>query len=207
VTDANVPSDDGAAELSSSLLVRVKARDREAWERLVRLYGPLVFRWCRQAGVPAADTPDVGQEVFLAVARKVQDFRRDRAGDSFRAWIRTITRHKVFDFHRARRDEVVAAGGSDALTSLHQAPTLDHDEDSDASEAEETTLLYQRALELIRDEFEERTWQAFWRVAVEEQRPPDVAAALGMTPNAVYLARSRVVRRLRQEFADLVDPC
>jgi RNA polymerase sigma-70 factor (ECF subfamily) len=187
------------------LLVRVKARDREAWERLVGLYGPLVFRWCRQAGVSAADAPDVGQEVFKAVARKVNDFRRERAGDSFRGWIRTITRHKVIDHLRARQAEVPAAGGSEALTRLQQVPSLEADESGSVSDAEEKKLLYRKAVELIRKEFEERTWQAFLRVVVEEQRPADVAAGLGMTVNAVYLARSRVLRRLRQEFEELVD--
>jgi RNA polymerase sigma-70 factor (ECF subfamily) len=155
--------------------------------------------------VSAADAPDLGQEVFKAVARKVNDFHRDQVGDSFRAWIRAITRNKILDYFRGQQAEVSAAGGSEALTRLQQVPALEEDAPDSVSDAEETSLLYQQAVELIRTQFQERTWQAFWRVVVEEERPADVAAHLQMTVNAVYLARSRVLGRLREEFKDLVD--
>src|SRR5262249_45038583 len=98
-----------------------------------------------------------------------------------------------------------AAGGSDAQRHLLQLPDEGSGDAADGSAAEETSEVYLRALELMHSEFEETSWQAFWRVAVEGQAPADVAAALQMTVNAVYLAKSRVLCRLREEFADLLE--
>jgi RNA polymerase sigma-70 factor (ECF subfamily) len=198
VTDANVPSNGRIDEPSSSLLNRVRAFDQAAWERLVNLYSPLVYSWCRRAGLQAADAADVGQQVFLAVARKIGDFRRDRVGDSFRGWVRAIARNKVRDHLRGRAAEPNAGG--DALQEIADAV----DESADAA-AEEEGVLYRRAVELIRTEFEPQSWQAFWQVVVDGRSPSDVASDLRTTPNAVYLAKSRVLRRLREEFAELVD--
>lgn len=203
MTDGNVTQGGTPAEPSSGLLERIKVQDQSAWERLVRLYSPLVYRWCRRGGVSAEDAADVGQEVFRAVARKVRDFRHDREGDSFRGWLRAITRSKVCDHLRGLSGGTTAAGGSDALTRLYQVPAPEEDS-ADAECREETRVLYRRAVELIQAEFENATWQAFWRV-VDGQRPADVAAELGMTVNAVYTAKSRVLRRLREEFADLIE--
>ena len=108
------------SSVSSTLLERVKARRPEAWQRLVELYGPLVYRWCRQSGVGTEDAADVVQEVFGAVAGHVADFRRRRPGDSFGAWLGTIARNKIRDFYRRRRAE--AAGGTDAQELLAQIP-------------------------------------------------------------------------------------
>lgn len=204
MTDDGVSMGGPPAEPSSGLLERVKVQDQSAWERLVRLYSPLVYRWCRQGGVSATDAADVGQEVFRAVARKVSDFRRDRDGDSFCGWLRVITRSKVCDHLRARREQAAATGGSDALTQLEQLPQPEEASDEGQS-PEDTRILYRRAMELIQSEFEETTWQAFYRVVVEGQSPADAAAALGMTASAVYTAKSRVLRRLREEFADLIE--
>jgi RNA polymerase sigma-70 factor (ECF subfamily) len=203
MTGENVRPGEATGSTSWSLLERVKAQDQAAWGRLVELYNPLVYGWCRRAGLQAADAADLGQEVFQAVARKIADFRRDPAGGSFRGWLRVITHNKLRDFIRARQARASAAGGSDAYELLMQIPA-DGPEES-AEEATEASLLYQRALELLRTEFEERSWQAFWRVVVEGQWPEDVARDLQMSVNAVYLAKSRILRRLRLEFADLIE--
>lgn len=204
MTDSAVPSG-GDSRTSTTLLRLAQGNDPAAWHRLVNLYSPLVYRWCRQAGLQDADCVDLGQEVFRAVARKLGDFRRDRAGDSFRGWVRAITRNKLRDHFRAQAAAAEPVGGSTARDVLGQIP--DTADDSAAEPLrEETALLYRRALDLIAAEFEPQTWQAFWRVAVEDQKPADVAQALGVTPNAVYLATSRIRRRLREEFADLLEP-
>jgi RNA polymerase sigma-70 factor (ECF subfamily) len=182
-------------------LLRVQADDRAAWERLVSLYSPLVYYWCRQARLQADDAADVGQEVFQAVARKIADFRRGGPDTTFRGWLRTITRNKVLDHLRRQRRTLKGVGGHEAQQQLLQLPASE----GKADEATEASLVYRQALELLHREFEERTWQAFWRVAVGEQAPADVAAELGMTVNAVYLAKSRILRRLRDEFADLLE--
>jgi RNA polymerase sigma-70 factor (ECF subfamily) len=184
------------------LLERVKAKDEGAWERMVSLYAPLVDHWSRKAGLQEADVADVRQEVFLAVARKIQDFRRDRAGDTFRGWLRTITQHRLTDHWRQTRGGPLT-GGSGPGELLRQMPAAQ--ESSEASATEETQILYRRALELIHRDFEERSWQAFWRVVIEGQRPGDVAADLQMTANAVYLAKGRVLARLREEFTGVIE--
>jgi RNA polymerase sigma-70 factor (ECF subfamily) len=184
--------------------MRVRSRDQAAWERLVRLYTPLVYCWCRHGGLQAADAADVGQEVFQAVARNIDNFRRERPGDSFRGWLRTITRHKLADFYRERQAPVIATGGTDAETLMQLAVDEILTPDP-TSEAQEADLLVRRTIELIRGDFEERTWQAFWRVAVDGRPVADVALELGMTANAVYLAKGRVLRRLREELADLEE--
>src|SRR5437764_1344254 len=114
MTDVSVHPCDGT-DTPLSLLLRLKRDEQPAWERLVKLYTPLVYRWCRQHGVQAADAADVGQEVFQAVARRIHDFRRERPGDSFRGWLRTITRNKVRDYYRSHPSELAAVGGEGGL--------------------------------------------------------------------------------------------
>ncbi len=186
-------------ETSPTLLGRVRANQAGAWERLVELYGPLVYHWCGRARLGPEDTADVFQEVFRAVARHIADFRRDRPGDSFRGWLRTITRNKVRDHFRRVQDEPRGTGGTDAQRRLQAVPEL---ADDDPSEADVVRRQLYQALELIQDEFEPRTWQAFWAVQMDGRGTDDVGAALGMTAAAVRKAKLRVLRRLRQEVIE-----
>ena len=201
---AGAPTGDANPSVGSTLLEQLRAGQTDAWERLARLYGPTVYVWCRRAGVPEADAADVSQEVLAAVARHLADFRREQPGDSFRGWLWTITRNKVRDHWRRRVDEAKASGGTTAQEMMNQVPEV-APPDSEAGAEGEPGDLYRRALELIRSEFEERTCRAFLMVTVEARRPADVAAALGMTPGAVYIAKSRVLKRLREEFGDLLE--
>jgi RNA polymerase sigma-70 factor (ECF subfamily) len=186
---------------SRSLLERIRAGDAVAWERLVALYAPLVVHWCRRSGLREEDAADVFQEVFQAVAMHVASFRKERAGDTFRGWLRTITRHKLADHFRRLKGEPLAVGGSEACHMLAQVP--EGPEVEEEVEAAENGL-FQRALELVRGEFEERTWQAFWRTAIEGQPAPEVGVALSMSPGAVRVAKSRVLHRLREELGDFL---
>jgi RNA polymerase sigma-70 factor (ECF subfamily) len=188
---------------SLSLLGRVRLNQPEAWERLVDLYAPLVYHWCRRSGLGPEDTADVFQEVFRAVAEHIAAFHRDRPGDTFRGWLRTITRNKVRDHFRRRAAEPQAGGGTDAQLRLQAVPEEDVGEDP--SEADLIHRQLHDILEGIRGEFEERTWQAFWQVQMEGRSPAEVGAALGMTPAAVRKAKFRVLRRLREEMGELLD--
>jgi RNA polymerase sigma-70 factor (ECF subfamily) len=185
---------------SSSLIDRVKADEVGAWDRLVKLYAPLLYHWCRRWKLQENDLADVFQEVFKTVLTHIGEFRRDREDDTFRGWLRTITRSKVLDHFRRRSHE--AAGGSEAGWLLSQLPAPEAIPENDPAEAEATRALFLRGLELIRPEFEERTWQSFWRTAVEGRSPGDVAAELSTTAGAVRVAKSRVLRRLREELGD-----
>jgi RNA polymerase sigma-70 factor, ECF subfamily len=186
---------------SRGLIERARARDPRAWERMVALYAPLVLHWCRQWGLREDDAADVFQDVFQSVASHLAGFRRDPSGGTFRGWLRTITRNKVNDAMRRRRREPIGVGGSEAqaqLTQFPERPAPDEDGSGDAA----VSALLRRGLELIRDEFEARTWQAFWLTAVEGRAPKDVAAELGMSGGAVRVAKSRVLHRLRAALGD-----
>jgi RNA polymerase sigma-70 factor (ECF subfamily) len=164
----------------------------------------VVYRWCRRAGLRAEDAADVGQEVFAAVARSVARFRRDRQADSFRGWLWTITRSKLHDHWRSRAGEPEPAGGTTAQQRLQEAPDPLTEHSAEAG-LDDWLTIPGEILNEVRDQFKEQTWQAFWRVSVEEQTPADVAEALGMSVGAVYIAKSRVLHQLRQALGDLLD--
>jgi RNA polymerase sigma-70 factor, ECF subfamily len=203
------PSDkenrEAASATSISLLERARAGERAAWDRLASLYSPLVDRWCHQAGLQDADTADVRQEVFLAVACGIDNFRRDFAGATFRGWLWGITRHKITDHWQRKGASPVGEGGSDAYEKLQEVPVEEARDSQKPPPPEEVNILYRRALELIVTDFTDHTWKAFWGVVVDGRRPAAVAADLNMTLNAVYLAKARVLARLREEFRDLID--
>jgi RNA polymerase sigma-70 factor (ECF subfamily) len=190
---------DGTTSLT--LLQRLRANEAEAWTMAVRLYSPLVWYWCGRAGVHGADADDVTQEVFQAASTSLDHFRRDRPGDSFRGWLRGITRFKVLGFLSQARRQPQGAGGSDLLARFQEVP----DPASVEEEEAETSLVYRRAIELIRTEFEERTWEAFRRAVLDGRPPDEVAAALGVSPAAVRKAKSRVLLRLREALGELLE--
>jgi RNA polymerase sigma-70 factor (ECF subfamily) len=195
--------DDGAT--SPSLLDLARAKDRDAWRRLNELYAPLIYRWCHQGGLCEADAADVCQEVFSAVLAGLGSFKREKKG-AFRCWLRSIARTKIADQFR-RRPPGVAEGGSTAQERLAQveAPTPSDPPQAAEDEETDTRLLYRRALDLIRRDFAEATWQAFWKVVVEGRPPKEVATELGQKRGTVDSAKYRVLNRLREEFRDLID--
>ena len=199
-TDAEEPS-----SISSSLLDRLKADSPEAWRRLAHLFGPLVYQWCRHNRLQPADANDVGQDVFRAVALKIGRFRRDRPGDTFRGWLWTITKHKIADHWRHCQGLPMARGGSSVQLWFADLPDGESEGLDQPSGSETPSSLYQRALELVQDDFELRTWKAFWRVVVDGCLPADVADELNVSANSVYLAKSRVLRRLHEELGDLFN--
>jgi RNA polymerase sigma-70 factor (ECF subfamily) len=182
---------------SRSLLARVQADESQAWDRLVHLYAPLVLHWCRCAGLQSQDVSDIFQDVFQAVLKYVRKFRKDRKEDTFRGWLRRITQNKLRDHFRKLGRDGQAEGGSTALNRFAQLP--------EPSSIEGERGLFARALEMIRGEFEERTWKAFWRTTVDGQAPKEVGIELAMSPGAVRVAKSRVLHRLREELGDLME--
>jgi RNA polymerase sigma-70 factor (ECF subfamily) len=185
---------------SSSLIDRVRADEAGAWDRLVALYAPLLYHWCRRWKLQDEDLADVFQEVFKTLVVHIGGFRREKESDTFRGWLRTITRNKVLDHFRKHRLEDM--GGSDAGGPLSQIAAPEAPPQADPEEVEEMRRLFFRGLDLIRGEFEERTWKAFWRTAVDGRSPKEVALELAMTPGAVRVSKSRVVQRLREELGD-----
>jgi RNA polymerase sigma-70 factor (ECF subfamily) len=191
-------------QTSLTLLERLHANEADAWVRLVRLYRPLVAYWCGRGGVVGADADDVIQELFHTAAVKLPEFRRDRPGDTFRGWLRGITRNLLLAHARQAAKQPRAAGGTDAALRLREVaePEPPADDEDPSAEVNE---LYRQALEQVRGEFEERTWQAFVRTAVDGRNATETAAELGLSSASVRQAKSRVLRRLRQELGELID--
>ncbi len=175
-----------------------------AWRRLVDLYSPLTFAWCRRCGVGEEDANDVVQEVFVKVATKLSSFRRERPGDTFRGWLRVIARNEIRMHFRRKSAKEEAAGGSTANLRIQEIADEALDESEDVV-SEEEAQLYHRALRLIRSDFEERTWRAFIQTTIDGRSTADVAAELQITAGAVRQAKYKVLRRLRAEFGDLVE--
>jgi RNA polymerase sigma-70 factor (ECF subfamily) len=168
------------------------------------VYGPLIYNWCRQRGLQAVDAEDVTQDVFRVVLTRIVEFRKESPQDTFRGWLWTITRHKLGDYWRRCNAQPQAPGGSEFHEQLEQLPDTASTAHSETASAE-TAGIYRRALALIQSEFEEKTWQAFWRVVCENRRPADVAQELQLSLNAVYLAKSRVLRALRETLGDATE--
>ncbi len=212
VTD---PSQDQVVENSSrdpgttslSLLARWQRNDPKAWERMTYLYYPLVYGWCRRAKLQPDDSRDVTQEVFQALARSGANFRSEDGRNSFRGWLWGVTRNQIKNFWRRLAKQPQAIGGEYSQVDLQQLPQTEDawDQLTDPDSKEDDSLVVKRAMELIRAEFEETSWLAFWRSAVDGRPASDVAADLGITRNAVYLAKSRILKRLRSEFTELLD--
>ena len=198
-----MPDESQPGQLTSlSLLGRARANDQDAWARLTSLYQPLVAFWCRRARCPAEEVEDVTQEVFAAAAAGLATFRRDRPGDSFRGWLRGITRNQVLLYFRRNHGRPQPVGGSDALGQVQNLPDLLVEP---ADEEAEVSLVYRRAVEQVRGEFEQRTWHLFWRTVVEGISPAAVAEEMHTTPAAVRQAKSRVLRRLKQEMGEVLE--
>jgi RNA polymerase sigma-70 factor (ECF subfamily) len=181
---------------SFSLLDRLRRPQPDgAWETFVQLYTPLLFVWARQLHRSDADAADLVQEVFAVLVRRLPEFEYDPRR-SFRAWLKTVAVNK---YRELARRAAPATQAPDGLLDEQPASA-----DEGFWERDYRAHLTQRALDVMRTEFQPATWQAFWALVVEEHAGAEVAAALGLSINAVYVARSRVLRRLRQELEGLM---
>ncbi|MCG8649046.1 MAG: sigma-70 family RNA polymerase sigma factor [Pirellulales bacterium] len=185
---------------SLTLVARAQANDQAAWQRLVDLYGPLIFSWGCRGGLSAEDSADVMQEVFASVAKAIARFDPTAQG-RFRGWLWTITRNKICDHHRRSADQPLGKGGDTALRRMTQLPEQWDDHQSEVTEDEIRSLCH-RALELIRPDFQPHTFHAFWLCVIDGKPTDEVAAEVGLTSNGVRQAKSRVLRRLRAELSD-----
>lgn len=188
---------------SLSLLARVKNRQQDGWERFVTLYCPLIYDACRKFGLQPSDADDVTQEVLSSVSQAIDAFKKEHSGDSFRGWLYRIVQNKVRDHFRRLNKHPQGVGGSDYQWNLNQVP--EELSNSSVSNRPGGDPVLTRSLEMIRSEFQEKTWTAFWRLTVEGHLAADIAADLGMQTNAVRQAKFRIMQRLRTEFGDLID--
>ena len=183
---------------SLTLLDRLRRPDDPgAWDRFVRLYAPLLLRWAELQGVRGADAEDLAQAVLLKLLRLLPGYRREN-GQTFRGWLFTICRNECRDFHTRRATRPLP--GPDGLATVAAPPRAE-----ELDGAEYRRRLVRRALELVRPDFGEQTWAAFDRFVLDGRPAAAVAAELGVSVNAVYLARNRVLTRVREELGELFD--
>lgn len=181
-----------------SLLVRIRDhRDELAWSEFAGLYTPLIYRYARQAGLQDSDASLVTQDVLVTVARTIHRFDYDRQSGSFRGWLKVVTRSRLSDFARAQGKHVSGSGDTAVLRVIDEQPDPSQ---PDLWEREYRRSLFEWAVDRIRSDFEEATWQAFWRTSVDGTPPAQVAENLGLSVGAVYIARSRVLAKLRNEI-------
>ena len=179
----------------ASLLDRLRSPDdAEAWVRFVRLYTPFLYYWANRNGLQESDTEDLIQEVFAQLLKALPQFKFD-PDRSFRSWLAVVVGNKWRELNRKRRPQTVPASDLDE----QPAPEANFDD------REYRAHIAGRALNLIQEEFAPATWKAFWAAVVERRPANAIAVELGISPNAVYLARGRVLRRLREELKGLVD--
>ena len=182
----------------ASLLVQIRdGGNHRAWQEFVQLYGPIVYGFARKRGLQDADAADLMQDTLRSVSSSIGKLNYDPRQGSFRGWLFTITRNKVFNFLSARRIRPQAAGDTSTNRMLESHP------DATVSEGD-WEVEYQRrvaalAMERVKEEFQATTWQAFVRTAVEGAAPGDVSRELGLSTGAIYVAKSRVLARLKEE--------
>jgi RNA polymerase sigma factor (sigma-70 family) len=186
-----------------SLLLRLRdVDDAEAWSEFVRLYTPLIFGHCQRHGLQDADAADVAQEVMRVAAQAMPEFQYDAARGKFRGWLLQTTRHRLHKFF-ARQNRVPQPANETTIERfLDGEPNA---EEQTRWEADYRQRLFDWAAEKARLEFQPATWDAFWRTAVDSVSVKEVAGQLGITIGAVYIARSRVIARLRKLIETVTD--
>ena len=186
---------------SLSLLDRATKRETDAWNRLVRIYSPLVYHWAiKESHLSPEDAADIVQAVFVAVSRGLEGFRHDQPGGTFRGWLRVITRNKIRDLVRRRQRDVAPVGGSTFHERIQELPEVDEE-----LPASERVLILREVLQLIQADFKPTTWSIFERSVLKEHSTADIASDLGMTEFAVRQACYRVRRRLKAEMTGLME--
>ena len=186
-----------------SLLVRIRdPQDDRAWAEFVDLYEPVVYRLARQRGFQDADARELTQDVLVAVASAIERWEPDPARGKFRTWLFRIARNLSINLLASRRRHPQGTGGTDfqALLEEQEAPA---GEESELFDQEYRRELFGRAVAPVRGQFREATWQAFWLTSVQGREIRDAAEELGMSVGAVYIARSRVMARLREKIEQL----
>lgn len=190
----------------ASLLVRIRdGQDQDAWQQFVQLYAPVVYGFARKRGLQDADAADIMQEVLRSVAGAAGRLEYDPARGSFRGWLYTISRNRIFSFLEAKRHKIGAGtGDTGAHERLEAVPS--HDGELAASwDDEYERNLAALAMRQVQAEVMPATWQAFWQTAVEGRSGREVSEALGISAGAVYVARSRVLARIKEEVQRLQE--
>jgi RNA polymerase sigma-70 factor, ECF subfamily len=191
-------------ETRLSLLFRAQTGEENAWKDLTDLYRPLIIAWLNRQGVPASDLEDLSQDVLLSVVKSLPAFEHSGRRGAFRCWLRTIICNRTADYWRAADAGMKASGSSDAAAALQQIVDPDSDLNRQWDEEHDRYVL-NCLLDLVEEEFEPATLRAFRRLALDGASGAETAQELGLSLAAVYVAKSRVLQRIRQEAEGLID--
>jgi RNA polymerase sigma-70 factor (ECF subfamily) len=192
-----MPVDDSPLTRASLLVQLRDGSNQAAWQEFVKLYGPVVYSFARRRGLQDADAADLMQDVLRSVSGAIARFDYDPRQGTFRGWLFTITRNKVFNALAARRVRPQATGDSATRRLLDNQS--EPDDSADAWDVEYRRRLASLAIERVKHEFQANTWRAFQLTAVEGVAVADVGKQLGLSPGAIYVAKSRVLARLKDE--------
>jgi RNA polymerase sigma-70 factor (ECF subfamily) len=183
----------------ASLLVDIRDPSNvHAWSVFSELYRPVIYRMARRRGLQDADAQDLAQKVLVSVARAIGNWEEDSQRGRFRHWLSRVTRNAIIDVFRRMKPDV-ALGGSAIARVLNQSPAAQETE----IDYEYERSVFRQAARLVQKEFQESTWKAFWQTTVDGQPVAAVASQLGQTSGAIYTARSRVMKRLKEAVDDL----
>ncbi|MDG1896732.1 MAG: sigma-70 family RNA polymerase sigma factor [Fuerstiella sp.] len=193
------------ATTSFSLLDRLQSQqDENAWQQLNDIYAPLIHGWLSRQQLEQTDRDDVVQDVLLVVLRRLPQFEHNQRAGAFRTWLRTITVNCLRDHWKTRRLRPLVGGDTSFSDALNQLAD-DNSELSRMWDEEHDLMVTRKLLDSIRDNIEESTWRAFEGVALQERPAAEVARELQISIASVYQAKSRVLARLRQAAAGLLD--
>jgi len=181
---------------SISLLERLASGDHDAWRRMIQLYSPLMQAWLRPRGLQPSDIDDLTQNALTIVVRKLPDYSHNGRTGAFRSWLRSIIENVLRDFVKSskRQHDHLIEDLADSASDLNQRWDREHD-----------LYVLRGLMGMVQPEFAPTTWQAFRRTALDGESPTEVAVSLGISVNAVHLARSRVLARLRREADGFLD--
>ena len=186
-----------------SLIVRLKdQRNEPAWTEFVCAYEPFLTRLVRRQGTPDRHSADVTQQLLIAIAKLVDGWKPDGQVASFRRWLGCVARNVVIKYMMRERKQVSGQGGSDFLKLIEQTTDASIDTEQ-ARKYEQELILW--AAELVRGEFRDTSWRAFWATQVEGRSVADVSQELGVSPGSIYMSRSRIFARIRTHIAEVME--
>jgi RNA polymerase sigma-70 factor (ECF subfamily) len=191
------------SDTRQSLLFRAQTGEEDAWKDLTDLYRPLIIGWLNRQGVPAGDLEDLSQDVLVTVVKHLPSFEHSGNRGAFRSWLRTIVCSRTTDYWRATVERTPASGGSGVTAALQEIMDPDSDLNRQWDEEHDRYVLG-CLLALVEQEFGRQTFQAFRRLALDGASGAAVARELGLSVTAVYVAKSRVLQRIRQEAEGLI---
>jgi RNA polymerase sigma factor (sigma-70 family) len=195
--------DDSPLTRTSLVLQLRDPGNQAAWQEFSRLYGPVIYGFARKRGLQDADAADLMQDVMRRVSGAIGRLDYDRKQGTFRGWLFTITRNLIFNFLSARSIRPQGSGDTTTNKLLDQSPAASTDDGADTWELEYQRRLAALAMEKIKSEFQESSWRAFWLTAVEGKSAGEVSQELKMSTGAIYVAKSRVLARLKEEVETL----